>query len=236
MSHDVRTKAKKAANGYMRDKVEQMFVGMYLQRFKPGLTADRRMPWPLRKMIHEIVDDVWHMLRLELPKALDKMFGEGDAAEDRAEDAALKKKEKAEKKRGKSPQKGPPSLPPSPPSPLLLPLPSAPSLPPSPPSPPARSASSKVYFEPAPPPAAPETTEEEDWAADTIGYFSRRREDVGIATQEARERKAARLLACYIRRYLTLKRKKEAATLQGRIKIFRRRWERWAAPPPPAAP
>ena len=218
MSHDVRTKAKKAANGYMRDKVEQMFVGMYLQRFKPGLTADRRMPWPLRKMIHEIVDDVWHMLRLELPKALDKMFGEGDAAEDRAEDAALKKKEKAEKKRGKSPQKGPPSLPPSPPSP------------------PARSASSKVYFEPAPPPAAPETTEEEDWAADTIGYFSRRREDVGIATQEARERKAARLLACYIRRYLTLKRKKEAATLQGRIKIFRRRWERWAAPPPPAAP
>ena len=37
---------------------------------------------------------------------------------------------------------------------------------------------------------------------------------------------AARLLACYIRRYLTVKRRKEARTLAGRIRIFRRRWER----------
>ena len=71
MSHDMRTKAKKVANAYMRDKVEQMFVDIYLLRLKPGLTADRRMPWPLRKIIHEMVDDVWHMLRLELPKDRD---------------------------------------------------------------------------------------------------------------------------------------------------------------------
>ena len=234
MSHDVRTKAKKAANGYMRDKVEQMYVDIYLLRLKPGLTADRRMPWPLRKMIHEVVDDMWHMLRLELPKALDKMFGEGgEAAEEKAEEkaAALEKKKRPPSLPPSPPSPllmslpSAPSLPPSPPSLLLMPLPSAPSLPPSPPSPPARGPS-RVFFKPAPPPAAPETTEEEEWAADTIGYFTRRKEDVGIATQEARERKAARLLACYIRRHLTLKRKKEARTLLGRIKIFHRRWER----------
>ena len=39
MSHDVKIKAKKVGNAYMRDKVEQMFVDMYLQRLKPGLTA-----------------------------------------------------------------------------------------------------------------------------------------------------------------------------------------------------
>ena len=155
------------------------------------------------------------------------LFGEGDAANEKAEMKALRKQ------RRDSSQSGPPSLPPSPPSPLLLPLPSAPSLPfaPSlPPSPPpARSATrspSKAFFKPAPPPDAPKITGEQEWAADTISSAFRRKEDLGIASQEARERRAARLLACYIRRYLTVKRRKEARTLAGRIRIFRRRWER----------
>ena len=177
------------------------------------------------------------VLRLELPRGLDKMFGEGDAAE----------KEEVPQ-RGKA---AAPSLPPSPPSPSL---PSAPSLPPSPPSPPPlrslspapRSAPAgapafdellpnclpqgsgpaKLYFEPASPPDAPSASEEQEWAAGTIHYFARRKEDVGLAMQEARERRAARLIAAFIRRHLTLKRQKEARTLRGRISLFRRRWER----------
>ena len=37
--HDAKLKVRKVGNAYMRDKVEQMFVDLYLQKLKPNMTA-----------------------------------------------------------------------------------------------------------------------------------------------------------------------------------------------------
>lgn len=76
--YDVKMKARKHANDYMRAKVEQMYVDMYIQKLKPSITGDWRMPWMVRKLIHELTDEVWEQIRIELPRSLDKMLGEAD--------------------------------------------------------------------------------------------------------------------------------------------------------------
>ena len=32
----------------------------------------------VRKLIHELTDEVWEQIRIELPRSLDKMLGEAD--------------------------------------------------------------------------------------------------------------------------------------------------------------
>ena len=40
---------------------------MYTEKLKLGFTPDRRMPWPVRIAIHEIVDELWDGVQVPPP-------------------------------------------------------------------------------------------------------------------------------------------------------------------------
>jgi hypothetical protein len=157
------------------------------------------------------------VVRIELPKSLDKMFGD-DGGDD----------EPAPKKGG--PTRSPAALPPTPP-----------------PSPPAAlnrcstmgsCAAAAAWGDPLPnrqPSRLPapghrgshdSSLEEQSQAADTIHYFASRKQDVELAKQMARERRAARVLTAYVRRRMRIKIHKQKRTLCGRLTLLRHRFER----------
>ena len=51
--------AKQRLYKSIQSKVGKELVKVYTTKIKTSLTGDRRMPWVLRKAIHEIVDEVW---------------------------------------------------------------------------------------------------------------------------------------------------------------------------------
>ena len=87
--HDIKKHAHKQAAAYMRNRIEEMFVTMYVNRLKPRLTPDRRMPWMLRHLIHEVANDVWEMVMVELPQNLDKIFTDQDELDEHKEEALV---------------------------------------------------------------------------------------------------------------------------------------------------
>ena len=57
-------------------------ISVYTDKFKASsLTADQRMPWPMRAAIHEIADEVWENVQLEIERALEKMMSTENLSE-----------------------------------------------------------------------------------------------------------------------------------------------------------
>ena len=58
-------------------------TAVYTDKFKAkSLTADQRMPWRMRAAIHEIADEVWENVQLEIERALEKMMSTETLSED----------------------------------------------------------------------------------------------------------------------------------------------------------
>ena len=61
---------KRAVLTKMQSLVDKRMGSVYLQSIKPGLTADRRVPWLLRVATHDLVDEVWENVRVEVRELL----------------------------------------------------------------------------------------------------------------------------------------------------------------------
>ena len=132
-SSDALFDIKRKAHQAMRSKVEEMFISIYVTRLKPQLTPDRRMPWVVRRLIHDVANDIWEIFLCELPDSLDALFG--DDENDEYVDHELSVAGRGLRKWHASaylklPPSAPPSPPPAPPSPppppSRLPAPAAP--------------------------------------------------------------------------------------------------------------
>ena len=64
------------------------------------------------------------------------------------------------------------------------------------------------------------SAEQKHAAADTIAYFAQRKKGVELASEEARERRAARLLSAYARRHVQRKIRQQRTTLRGRLTLL----------------
>ena len=77
-SHVIFNPATLEATGFMKtiikDQLITLFEMLYLTRLKPTLTSDRYMPWPLRQLVHEVSNEVWTNVMLELPRNLDSLM------------------------------------------------------------------------------------------------------------------------------------------------------------------
>ena len=82
-------KTKKHIVTNVKHKIQITVQNMYLYRVKPNLTKDKQMPGFVRWAIHEVSDELWANVMLELPRSLDKMLEKDHvSAEDRAEERA----------------------------------------------------------------------------------------------------------------------------------------------------
>ena len=82
-------KTKKHIVTNVKHKIQITVQNLYLYRVKPGLTKDKQMPGFVRWAIHEVADELWANVMLELPRSLDKMLEKDHvSAEDRAEERA----------------------------------------------------------------------------------------------------------------------------------------------------
>lgn len=131
--------AKKKLIHAIKQRVHSRLLIVYMDKLKPMLTQDRRVPWQLRQMIHDLADEVWANVQYEIDRAFQKMIEAQDVTDDAGEDTVA-----SQVSPPATPIASPPTSPPPPPAtPAWLtspPHPAPPALerPPSPPlSPPA---------------------------------------------------------------------------------------------------
>jgi len=65
---------QRRAYSFLQKKVSSKLHDMYCTKIKPSLAADRRMPWALRVAIHEVVDEVWEGVQLEVERVFEKLM------------------------------------------------------------------------------------------------------------------------------------------------------------------
>ena len=71
--------AKNAIYGAAKNKMLAIFEEVYRTKLKPVMTVDRYMPWHMRAVVHEVANEVWENVLMELPNSLDKILPEEKA-------------------------------------------------------------------------------------------------------------------------------------------------------------
>jgi len=74
--------------GRLQRTLTRKLESLYVDKLKLTITPDRRMPWVMRVAIHEVADEIWDGLKVEVERVFEKMMDQHDDEEEEESTAA----------------------------------------------------------------------------------------------------------------------------------------------------